>query len=1094
MFKKQFFPETTIKTLASNANVYSDGASLFKKEVVKLLSVDDKENTLTFSVEDHKTEQVHLRFYPNGVAKKYHCTCVPFEKNSGACKHVVASMLQGNLIQQTDLKKVNKANRSISASKPMFSYKKSEEALNQLIQISKQEISRQTNDYKNQSMKFEFVLNVSGTGYAYAYDFYMKVGLDRLYVVKNVPFVISEILEGRTYEFGKNFTFDPEKHGLHPSDRKMLEVLYDLYQLVKSATPVGYGQSYQNKTELEIPARSLKLVLRTLEKTDGGFIRFGRPPKHLMRLSDLDKVLIKESFEQFPLKFKLEKNDQLYHFSFADDDVDELELNFHRGANIVEWNRAFFFLSSEQYKLLSNLIEVFNKNERAPLVMRSKDLTEFASTVLSQLSSFLDIEVEEAVQETVYRQDMIAQCYIDTLNDQLLVSPVFKYGEVSIYPLRDQPITESVDKVIIRQLIKEDGLLRLAHECLSTAVVVDGHWVLDSLDELSEFLYESLPMLSEEYEIFMSTDARQLIYEPKSAPSISIELNRNSNLLDINFDAEDIATDELREIIKQLNNNKQFYRLSNGKILNLKEEKFKELNDTVQKMDIESDDISEQMTVPVFQGLTVLEDSIIKKGNRFRKLAQQLLEPQNLSFDLPDTLNASLRPYQETGYNWLKSLDYYGFGGVLADDMGLGKTLQTIAFLLSKTQEVGGQYLIVCPSSVLYNWQHEFKKFAPELKTVLIAGSIEEREAAIKEMESEKTSILITSYPLIQRDFLLYNNYHFKTIVLDESQNVKNSSAKTTQAVHHLKAGTKFALSGTPIENNLGELWSLFSIVQPGLFKNRKAYKKATQTRIAAKIRPFVLRRLKRDVLSDLPAKTETTEYIDLSTEQKRIYQSQLTLIREEVKGMIQENTFDKNRIRVLAGMTRLRQICCDPALIMDNYTGTSSKLERLLEYLEEARMNGKRVVLFSQFTSMLSIIRERLDSQSIDYHYLDGQTKNEDRLKLTTRFNMGEKDLFLISLKAGGTGLNLTGGDTVILYDSWWNPAIEDQAADRVHRYGQKNAVQIIRLIATGTIEERINELQAKKRELIDTVIETGNEQPISSLTKEEVLSLLTE
>lgn len=1094
MFKKQFFPETTINSLASSSNVYSEGSQLFKAGTVHLTSVDEPANTLSFSVEDQKTEQVNLRFYPNGVAKKYHCSCLPFEKNAGACKHVVASMLRANEIQSNDLKKVGQSRPESTLKEPMFSYKKSEEAIRQLIQVSKQEISRQSNDYKNQAIKFEFVLNISGTRYAYAYDFYMKAGIDRLYVVKNIPHVISEILEGRTYEFGKNFTYDPDQHGLNPWDRKMLEVLYDVYQLVRSATPVGYASSYQNKNELEIPSRSLKLILKTLEKTDGGFVRFGRPPKHLMKLSDLDNVLITDSFDRFPLSFKLEKKDKLYHFSIAEENANELELNFHRGANLVEWNHEFFFLKTDQYKLLSSLMEVFDKTERAPLVLRSRELTEFASTVLSQLSSFLDIEMNKDVQQTVYQEELVAQCYIDTVNDQLHVSPVFKYGSITIYPLRDQPIEEEADKVVIRQLIKEDYLLRMAHEALSTAVVKDGRWVLETLDELSEFLYESLPVLAEQFEIFMSVNARQLVYEPKTAPSLSIELNRNSNLLDVSFDAEDIHAEDLKEIIKKLNNNKQYYRLSNGKILNLKEEKFRQLNETVQKMDIESKDISENMSVPVFQGLSVLEDSIIKKGNQFKRLAEQLLEPQNITFDLPDHLNAELRPYQKTGYNWLKSLDHYGFGGVLADDMGLGKTLQTITFLLSKIQESGGRYMIICPSSVLYNWQHEFKKFAPELDTVLVSGSIEEREAIISQTEDQDSVILITSYPLIQRDFLLYQDQSFKTIILDESQNVKNSAAKTTQAVHQLKADTKFALSGTPIENNLGELWSLFSIIQPGLFKNRKGYKQLDQSRIAAKIRPFVLRRLKRDVLSDLPEKTETTEYIDLTTDQKRIYQSQLSLIREEVKGMIRANSFERNRIRVLAGMTRLRQICCDPSLVINDYEGHSAKLERLLEYLEEARLNGKRVVLFSQFTSMLSIIRERLDQQEIDYHYLDGQTKNEDRLTLTTRFNMGEKDLFLISLKAGGTGLNLTGGDTVILYDSWWNPAIEDQAADRVHRYGQKKAVQIIRLIATGTIEERINELQAKKRELIDTVIETGNEQTISSLSKDEVLSLLND
>lgn len=267
-----------------------------------------------------------------------------------------------------------------------------------------------------------------------------------------------------------------------------------------------------------------------------------------------------------------------------------------------------------------------------------------------------------------------------------------------------------------------------------------------------------------------------------------------------------------------------------------------------------------------------------------------------------------------------------------------------------------------------------------------------------------------------------------------------------------------------------------------------------SEEEIAQKIDIFILRRMKEDVLDDLPPKTETIEYIELSEEQKRLYQTQLSLIRNDVESLIEEDAFEQNRMRVLAGMTRLRQICCDPRLIDESYEGGSAKLERLMEYLREALANNKRIVLFSQFTSMLAIIREILEDYGVSYHYLDGGTPKKDRLELTTRFNEGEKDIFLISLRAGGTGLNLTGGDTVILYDSWWNPAIEDQAADRVHRFGQQKSVQVIRMIMKGTIEEGINELQEQKRELIDNVIRTDDEKKVASLTKEDILGLLSD
>ena len=388
----------------------------------------------------------------------------------------------------------------------------------------------------------------------------------------------------------------------------------------------------------------------------------------------------------------------------------------------------------------------------------------------------------------------------------------------------------------------------------------------------------------------------------------------------------------------------------------------------------------------------------------------------------------------------------------------------------------------------------EFEQFAPAVNTLVISGTVDEREKQLKSaLNSDEIDVLITSYPLIQRDITYYEKHKFETIFLDESQNVKNDTTKTTRAVRRLVANNIFALSGTPIENNLNELWSLFSIILPGLFQSKTSFNNMAESQIARKIEMFVLRRMKEDVLEDLPPKTETIEYIELSEEQKQLYQTQLSLIRNDVESLIEQDTFEQNRMKVLAGMTRLRQICCDPRLIDSAYDGGSSKLDRLIEYLKEALENNKRVVLFSQFTSMLAIIRDILDDFDVSYHYLDGSTPKKDRLELTTRFNEGEKDLFLISLRAGGTGLNLTGGDTVILYDSWWNPAVEDQAADRVHRFGQKKSVQVIRMIMKGTIEEGINELQEQKRELIDTVIRTDDEKRVRSLTKEDILDLLT-
>lgn len=1088
--KKQTFPEMTLTSLASNYSTFLQGRELYQKTKVSNLKVDEKNHTIQVSVEERQLESVHLRFYPNGVAKKYHCTCKVFEKQSGACRHVIAGMLYLNDFEASELRKQSVNHSEPKLSEAMFSYKESEKAISELLTLSKKEIARQTDSLHKDPVFVEYILNVSGTKANPVYDLYMKIGKEYLYIVKNTAQTVEDIMNDEEVYFGKNFTFHSDNYALLPEDRRVFEKLKDINDLIKSLMPIGYESQLMNKESFSIPALYIKDVLSLLSRTIGAFVRFGRPPRQLSQADRGTSLEVETDISQLELAFSIKKKDSLFYFTIKESKTDSSKLTFHDKAKMVEYNSLFYLMESPSFELLKQIMSGLKESASDTLVMKRKELEEFMSVTLSQLDSILSIEMDNAVKELLYQAPFAPQLYIDTQGKDVLVRPVFTYGNATLYPLEEAEVHQ--DSILVREWNKESAILSSLFNEISPHARDQEIWRLKHTQEISNFLYDSISRLSDEMEIFLSQSARNLLYAPKNQPRISMEMRESSNLLDIRFETEDIPTNELKKIMKELDNNQSFFRLSSGQIVNLKDPAFQAMKKAKNSLDIDDADIDNEMTVSVFQGLSALDEDSINQGSRFQELVKQLFDPSELEFDLPKGLEADMRPYQVTGYKWLKSLDHYGFGGVLADDMGLGKTVQTIAFLLSKYEEHGGRYLVVCPSSVIFNWEYEWKKFAPDVKTIVISGNKEEREAKKKQAIDEGIPIWITSYPLVQRDTDLYEEEVFKTIVLDESQNVKNSSAKTTQAVKRLRAETKVALSGTPIENHLGELWSLFSIVQPGLFKTRKKFQATEQERIAAKIKPFVLRRLKRDVLHDLPEKTETTEYIDLSAEQKRIYQAQRAAIKEEIKEMTESDTIRTNRIKVLAGMTRLRQICCDPRLIMPNFEGESSKLERLMEYLEEARENGKRVVLFSQFTSMLSLIRERLDALDRDYHYLDGQTKNEDRLHLTTRFNTGEKDLFLISLKAGGTGLNLTGGDTVILFDSWWNPAIEDQAADRVHRFGQKKSVQIIRFITKGTIEERINDLQAQKRELIDSVITKGQGQALTSLSTEEVLSLL--
>ncbi|MDF2713680.1 MAG: helicase, partial [Paenibacillus sp.] len=482
----------------------------------------------------------------------------------------------------------------------------------------------------------------------------------------------------------------------------------------------------------------------------------------------------------------------------------------------------------------------------------------------------------------------------------------------------------------------------------------------------------------------------------------------------------------------------------------------------------------------------------VKLGKSFRRLLEHMRNPDHLDFPIPDSLVPVLRDYQKFGFQWMKTMAHYHFGGILADDMGLGKTLQSIAFIVSVLHEIRESELpavIVAPASLVYNWRNELNKFAPELRVVIADGNRSDRRTVLNQLS--QTDVLITSYPLLRRDIDLYAKQSFHTLILDEAQMFKNYATQTAQVVKEMKARHRFALTGTPVENTLEELWSIFDAVFPELFPGRKAFNELPRDVVAKRVRPFLLRRLKTDVLKELPEKIETIQATELLPDQKKLYAAYLAKLRKEALKHLNEDTFQKNRIKILAGLTRLRQLCCHPALFVEGYTGSSAKFEQLLELVEECRNAGRRMLVFSQFTEMLGLISRELGRQGVPFFYLDGNTPASERVELCTKFNEGERDLFLISLKAGGTGLNLTGADTVILYDLWWNPAVEQQATDRAHRIGQKNVVQVVRLITQGTVEDKMYELQQKKKNLIDEVIQPG-EESLPFLTEQEIRDIL--
>jgi SNF2 family DNA or RNA helicase len=733
----------------------------------------------------------------------------------------------------------------------------------------------------------------------------------------------------------------------------------------------------------------------------------------------------------------------------------------------------------------------FPSNNHVPIPQGEIEF--FLTEIVPGLKKIGEVHLSKALSQEMLKAPLVAKLYLDRLRNRLLAGLEFHYENIMIQPLESRDIAKG--PMVIRDLEKEEEILQLMEQ--SGFSKTDGGYFMQNELLEYEFLYHVVPKLKQQVQIYATTAVRNRIFKKNAFPKISVKVNQKerTNWLAFTFEMNGVADNEIKEILAALEEKRKYYRLQNGSLLSLETREMEEIQRFLNAVPPQDQDWDASLNVPITQGLKFLdsiEDSdVFKAEESFRQFLDQLLNPGNVEYEVPRNFESVLRDYQKRGYQWMKTLASYGFGGVLADDMGLGKTVQSITFIVSelpRIHESGQPVLIVCPSSLTYNWLREIMKFAPELQAVVIDGKKEERERLLKD---PKEDIIITSYPLLRRDIKWYEKQMFHTVFFDEAQAFKNPVTQTARAVKRIKTEHCFGLTGTPVENSVEELWSIYHVVFPQLFQGLKEYSQLTRKQIATRVRPFLLRRIKEDVLSELPEKEESLVTAELLPEQKKLYLAYLAKLRHETVKHLDKDTLRKNRIKILAGITRLRQICCHPALFVDGYKGSSAKFEQLLQIVEESRQAGRRVLIFSQFTKMLELIGRELILRGHTYFYLDGQTPSEERLDLCHRFNDGERELFLISLKAGGTGLNLTGADTVILYDLWWNPAVEEQAADRAHRMGQEKSVKVIKLVARGTIEEKMNELQEKKRDLVAEIVDSEEQRSVA-LTEEDIREIL--
>lgn len=574
-------------------------------------------------------------------------------------------------------------------------------------------------------------------------------------------------------------------------------------------------------------------------------------------------------------------------------------------------------------------------------------------------------------------------------------------------------------------------------------------------------------------------------------PNITLDISQSRNgYMSMKLNIEGVDSNEYRELFSSYKNNNRLYRMKNGAYLDLKDNDLEQAFKLIDILNIYND--FDNMKIPnnkaiYLEKLIEDEDLSFVNGSKYvSNVVKKFDKVKSKNYEVPKDLNATLRDYQVSGFEFFKTLSDYQFGGILADEMGLGKTIQTIAFLLSNKDK---KSIVITPTALIYNWKNELEKFAPTLKVGLLHAAKSERGKILDNIDNY--DVILTTYTTYKNDIDKYKNINFDYCIIDEAQNIKNPDAIITKAIKNVNAKVKFALTGTPIENNLMELWSIFDFIMPGYLYNKSKFKSIfvnnDKNIIELKnlIKPFILRRTKKEVITELPDKIEQKIIIDLEKEHKRAYKGYVNLITRKIKENNQDN------ITVFSYLTKLRQLCLSPELMVKNYQGKNSKLDVLINIINDS--SDEKILVFSQFTKVLEVIGKRLNEENILYSYLDGKTSAKDRVKLVEEFNTNNNKVFLISLKAGGTGLNLTSANIVVHFDPWWNPAVEDQASDRAHRIGQKNVVNVIKLIAKGTAEERVINLQETKKELIEDVINGNldNSSTLKNLSKDDIIDL---
>ena len=928
-----------------------------------------------------------------------------------------------------------------------------------------------------------------------------KLGKDNFYKIKNLKEFYNRVINNESFIYSNKLEFVHNVENFDKNSQKILSFI------IKYAKIINYVNNTEN-TNFRYYGKKLSesSILLDEEGLDELFEILKGRKIEIEKDANVKKVTLIPSNPN--IEFYLNKNAK-----------NELELthNLENYNYIIIDGKKYTYIIMDEFiyrakKNIKNttfkLLEIYKKNYIDEIKFNTRQLPDFFALIEPKIKDNLVINIDKEEIKEYIPEELGIKIFLDYNESNYITAELkFCYGDTEF-----NPIDENKNLKIARNAIKETECL---NQLRKTGFMLDGQnkrFILVSDEAIYNFLTEDIELYMQKFEVMVTDNFKsKKIKEPKIG---NIGVKIENNLLVINLENINYDKNEIKEILQRYALKKKYYRLKDGSFIDLESnENIEFLNNLESGLGISYEDIENgTISLPIYRSMYMekilnnLDKSKIKKEESYVDFIKDTSkEKENTTLTLPKSLKGDLREYQKNGFQWLQMLEKYELGGILADDMGLGKTIQVITLILKYKEEQKEKLpsIVIAPSSLTLNWKNEIQKFAPTLETIVINGSLEQRKKKIKDIK--KYDLIITSYDLLKRDLELYEkeDITFKYAIADEAQYIKNSNTQNAKALKSIKAETRYALTGTPIENSLAELWSIFDYIMPGYLFKYKKFKQLYEVPIVKDndmysmkklkmlIEPFILRRTKKEVLTELPEKTITILNNEMEDEQQKIYLSYLAKAKQEAMQEIEINGVEKSHIKILALLTRLRQIWCHPSLFLEDYNQDSSKLKQCIEIIKDGIEAGHKILLFSGYTSMFDIIEKELLKEDINYYKLTGKTNVNERVELVEDFNQNENvKVFLISLKAGGTGLNLTGADMVIHYDPWWNISAENQATDRAYRIGQKNNVQVYKLITKNSIEEKIYELQEKKSKLIDNVLNTETTF-INKLSKDEIIRL---